>query len=229
MYEEILQGLYAGNELAGAAPEEQFEYLCSLQASVKKLRSAYRAGTVSIDYADKLTQAAYLIAYFPHYTEPMFWVFTKHGLAIPARLSVFGGGPGPETIGLLRYISDHHPNYIGGLAVKIYDSGHDGWDWSRTIVRKFVVPTFQGKVKCAIEAEYLDISRTLASRIESPHFCVFQNCFNEVPHSASMDLHKNIISLYESLSEGSWLCMIHTEDGLGIGRGASGQVLAIEN
>ncbi len=133
MYGELLRGLFAVGNLMTA--ERQETYLRELQPQVRALRQAYPRYPVVFDSADRSVQAAYLLAYLPHYTELLYEVFVRIAdITTPARLSLFGSGPCPEVVGLLRYIQDCHPQHADALQVTTYDIAHDDWAWSRNKV-----------------------------------------------------------------------------------------------
>jgi len=70
LYEAILKGLQESGRFYNARRQGHFEsYLASLQSFVKILRKAYRNNKVAVDYSRTEMQAAYLIAYYPHYVE----------------------------------------------------------------------------------------------------------------------------------------------------------------
>ena len=77
----------------------------SMQDSVKWIRSRFKKPIGHhIPYEDEKFRAAYLLAYFPYYIEPICHVLQK--VDIPDSLFVsghlkaafFGGGPGPEVL-----------------------------------------------------------------------------------------------------------------------------------
>lgn len=70
LYKYILDSL---RKLSQAQSEAAFKsYLRSLQPKVKRLRKAYLDHQVVVDYSEPEVQAAYLIAYYPHYAEMTF-------------------------------------------------------------------------------------------------------------------------------------------------------------
>ena len=214
MYDELLRGLFEAGNFTTA--ESQTSYLQSLQQGVKALRQGYAKYPVEVNYADHAIQAAYLLAYFPHYTEPLYEVFKRTpDAAIPARLSLFGTGPCPEVIGLLRYIRDYLPHHSDALDVTTYDIRHDDWAWSRNVVLNHVVPSFRGLGQCNFLGRRLDLSTPFLLEGVGTEFCVFQNCLNEIPQGAWDAFARSVIDLYRSLQPGSWICMIHAGERIG--------------
>jgi hypothetical protein len=70
MYELILEALYRLNNLTGA--EEKAQYLQSLKSVAKELRRSYdpnAAPNVRVNYRTKNVQAAYMLRYFPQYSQ----------------------------------------------------------------------------------------------------------------------------------------------------------------
>lgn len=209
MYEELLRGLFATGNLMTA--ELQANYLRALQPGVKALRQGYTRYPVSIDYADRSIQAAYLLAYFPHYTEPVYEGFRRAAaIAIPTHLSLFATGPCPEIVGLLRYIGDHRPQHADPIHITTYDVAHDDWAWSRNIVLRHVVPAFRGPRFCNFVGHGLDLAVPFQLDSVGREFCVFQNCLNEIPQDAWGTFTRSVMGLYQRLQPGSYLCMIHS-------------------
>lgn len=64
MYSNILAAIQHIEKIDN--PEQ---YLQSLQPYVRQLRNSYCSSTVTVNYSDFNTQAAYLLAYYPQYAE----------------------------------------------------------------------------------------------------------------------------------------------------------------
>lgn len=212
IYRSLLREVLRAEDLSSEKAES--EYLQSLKPFVKKLRSAYKRDTINIDYADKGIQSAYLLAYFPHYTDMIFKIFQQHGdaIGIPSHLSLFGGGPCPEVIGLLRYIDVITPPY-SSLAVKAYDINHEAWGWSRNIIKNVICSTeyeFSRRVPIQLESEPFNFSEILPPAEPEPDFLVFQNCLNEIPAASQATFVDNFVNRYKSLPNGSWMCLINS-------------------
>jgi hypothetical protein len=115
-----LYGLIIDNLTKSIPRDIQSSYLQSLQPDVKRLRSSFRTNHVSVDYSNYNTQAAYLLAYYPHYVEMthraleslqqkdpslMQLVFDKKHL----KVCLFCAGAAPEALGLLSFIKQFYP------------------------------------------------------------------------------------------------------------------------
>lgn len=209
MYAELLRGLFTEESLTTA--ERKIDYLRGLQLRVKFLRKAYTKYPVPPNiYVERGVQAAYLLAYLPHYTEPLYEIFVRNaGIEIPTRLSLFGTGPCPEMIGLLRYIRDKHPRHAEPLRVTAYDLAHEEWAWSRSIVFNYVAPTFLRQNEFKVAGKRLDIAAPFDLGNVGRQFCVFQNCLNEIQPTSWPTFIASVIGLYKNLAPASWLCMIH--------------------
>lgn len=86
-------------------------FLAGLKLQVKELRSLLKGAFTNIDYSDRFTRTAYMLAYFPFYIEPIYYVTKSHiNKLIGANTSeinicFIGGGPLPELLGLSKSIS----------------------------------------------------------------------------------------------------------------------------
>ena len=120
-------------------------YLKNLKSNLKVLRSAYRRkGRVIIDYKETKNQEAYLLAYFPHYTVPIFevleYIIKNHpSLNIPQNLCLIGAGPAPEIMGFLKFINDkfkshEHTNKIN---IELFDIVSE-WGYARKILENII-------------------------------------------------------------------------------------------
>jgi len=144
IYEYILDGLRNSREFQDTESEDTFEnYLISLQSPVRKLRESYRTNHVVVDYSKAITQAAYLIAYYPHYAEMTLEVLRllssdlRFGQEVKA--CFFGAGPCPEVVGVVQFLVEHSPQ-TRKLIANIYDIASDTWDLAREVTDKNVVP-----------------------------------------------------------------------------------------
>jgi hypothetical protein len=71
---ENLYDLILENLTKSIPRDIQSSYLQSLQPDVKRLRSSFHTNHVRVDYSNYNTQAAYLLAYYPHYVEMTYRV-----------------------------------------------------------------------------------------------------------------------------------------------------------
>ena len=140
--EEIFESIKKENNLQGE--KEISHYLSKLKSNLVELRSAYRKVPVKIDYKDKKNQEVYLIAYFPHYTVPIFevleYINKDHpSKNIPKNLCLIGAGPAPEVIGFLKFINTQLESYehIININIELIDIASE-WVYARNILKNII-------------------------------------------------------------------------------------------
>lgn len=211
MYLEILNGLFASNNLT--TDQAKQTYLQNLKPAVQSLRASYRAFPVRFDYANHSVQAAYLLAYFPHYTDLLLTALNKTEAVFAnqniSELHLFGSGPCPEILGFLRYATQHTPRVNRDIQVTIYDIAVEHWRYSRDIIYGHVVPTFLNGSTVHRSAGQIDISQHFTKNFTAgSKLCVFQNCLNEISEANHGTLIQNFRNVYSSLPSGSYLAII---------------------
>jgi hypothetical protein len=209
IYEYILNGLRNSREFYDLSLQGTFEdYLLSLQTSVKELRKSYRTDLVSVDYSKPDIQAAYLIAYYPHYAEMALEIFRllsselDFGQEIEA--CFFGAGPCPEAVGLVQFLVEQSSK-TRKLMVNVYDIASETWTSTRRVTETFVIPKlWQGQF--SISSRNLDFCveksfEPIKSTIKTCKLFVFQNCLNEIANTPL--IQENIKFLFDSAPLGS--------------------------
>lgn len=107
-----------------------------LRPSLKNLRNAYRTdAVVSVDYTQKKTAQAYLLAYAPYHIQQSFETLKTLPSSVIKRLSKQStielvcvcGGPGPEVIAFQLWLKSHGI-YPKTLKVHVYDKHAKGWN-----------------------------------------------------------------------------------------------------
>ena len=146
MYDLILEGLY---RLKGINDEnEKLNYLRQLQPYVRNLRDKYNPGQgqqVTASYLDHNSQAAYLIAYYPHYYQIFYMMLedlAARNVVLPfnsteVQACFFGAGPAPEILGWLAYMRDKFLVVQNAIA-NTFDIAANDWEFSRNITREIV-------------------------------------------------------------------------------------------
>lgn len=114
-------------KLSGASEAHLTTAATQLRDHVRKVRKLYRQPVGgSFPYHDLYFQFAYLIAYFPYYIEPLTHVLTAANLPNDLftngnlKASFFGGGPGPEVLGLAAYLRERAPA-LEHVDVNVFD------------------------------------------------------------------------------------------------------------
>ena len=141
IYDLIAEGIRIEEGLTESGLKTRLE---QLQPSVRLLRRLYRNYPVSVPYEQKDIQAAYMITYFPHYYQLIYKVFIEDHPSIfenksKVKLIFFGGGPGSEVYGAIKYIANNRP-VINIIDVLIFDINADQWKYSHDIMRKHLLP-----------------------------------------------------------------------------------------
>lgn len=188
---------------------------------VRDLRAAYSECPCHVDYSSEHTRAAYLLAYYPFYIEIIHTELSKLPEEfLPASWNnesltacFWGGGPCPEVVGWLAYLSEHCPN-IQSVIVYIFDKYAESWNICSEITRSFVLPSYwDGNLEIhAIPCDLLDLdalSNPLAREaITTSNFFVMQNWLNDQPGtSTSFDncesIIQNIMTMVENAPDDS--------------------------
>lgn len=215
MYNELLNGIYSANNLNNDIAKAN--YLRSLQEHVRNLRQAYRTYPVHFDYTNRNIQEAYLLTYFPHYTDFLWKTLNFTGNQIANEnineLILFGSGPCPEIIGFLRYVNQHNPQNQE-IKVSMFDIAIEDWGWTRHIVYNFAVPSYLNGATCRRSIGTFDLRNPFNIAVDDrKKLCVFQNCLNEIEPATHNNLIRSISSLFERLPNDSYLALIDLDYG----------------
>ena len=219
MLEEILESIKVENNLHDV--NKISNYLNKLQINLITLRRAYSKPPVIIDYTDTKIQEAYLLAYFPHYTVPIFKVLEDiskdhPSKNIPKNLCLIGAGPAPEVIGFLKFINNQLESneHIYNINIELVDIASE-WVYARNIlkniIRKFSLSRLKiYKIKNDVSKK-MSNSSVLLKRYRGNQYkrvVVIQNMINEIGQKSHDVFIENIIKCYENLVAGSFLILI---------------------
>lgn len=193
IFEQLLEGVFEQQKLT--TDTAKVDYLHKLQPTVTEISRSFRNQNVDTDYSNTNTQNAYLLRYFPSYTQLLptalhdldgdnIWlpeVSELHSM-------LFGCGPAPELVGLLQYLHDSD-HYCKQIAPQFVDIAATDWQESRKLTAKYVMnPVRHGRIwkklsNPVIDADIAD--NDLKSKIDPAtcHLAVFQNCFNEISNA----------------------------------------------
>lgn len=186
MYSYILDGLVKHNQINNVEL-----YLQSLQNSVKKLRQSYQANQVRVDYSDSNIQAAYLLAYYPQYTEMTYKVLCDlnynylYSCFVGSRdlqACFFCAGPVPETVAWVKYLSSNYSPAKYAVA-HTYDIASSTWSTSREITKNVVANLCPGW-KFTLNGYNLNLCQqnafpSIRDIIQTSNLFFVQNCLNE--------------------------------------------------
>jgi hypothetical protein len=113
-------------------PSNQADAAAGMRGHVANARRLYLQPIGrQLPYHDPHFRAAYLLAYFPYYIEPIFHVLQS--AEIPdslfdngrLNLALFGGGPCPELLGLAYWLRQRAPQ-LGSVNALVFDR-EPGW------------------------------------------------------------------------------------------------------
>lgn len=221
MYELILEALYRLNNLTGA--EEKAHYLQSLKSVAQQLRGSYNpnaAPTVRVNYRPKNVQAAYMLRYFPQYSQVLRIILNRlknAQVSLPfdqENLSAcfFGAGPAPEVYGFAQFLNAAFSNNKK-LTAYTFDIISDEWNYSRGITEHSLVPSIWQNRTFELISKKFDITQAnsvnqFAAIVGQARLIVFQNCLNEINQNSYPSVIANLKSLIGSMSSGSVLTVI---------------------
>lgn len=186
MYSYILDGLVKQNQINNVEL-----YLQSLQDYVKQLRQSYKVNQVRVNYSDSNIQAAYLLAYYPQYTEMTFKVLCDlsynylYSCFVGSRdlqACFFCAGPAPETVAWVKYLSSNYSPAKYAVA-HTYDIAASTWSRSREITKN-VVANLCPDWKFTLNGYNLNLCQknafpSIRDRIQTSNLFFVQNCLNE--------------------------------------------------
>lgn len=214
IYDIIVQGIKDAEGLSDIGLTARLK---QLQPSVKALRSAYRTYPVYVPYEKTEIQAAYLITYFPHYYQLIYKVLIEDYPSIfkdtqRVKLVYFGGGPGPEIYGTIKYIVNNRPE-VTTIDVLLLDINAVQWKYSHNILQNHLLPAFvKPGLQVKFSFNYCDLTKALDENlykgfISGCNLLVFQNCLNEIPIAFTDRLKENVQLIFNLLPEGGSLLL----------------------
>ncbi len=168
-----------------------FESLRQLQPYVTNLRYQYSQSPSHVDFSCRHTRAAYLLAYYPHYIEPIYETLSQFYEVLSVinqpqlRVCFIGAGPAPEALGLAAFVNKNcdQTNAITGY---LLDKFVDGWRLGQEITQYHLVPQYlkhRPFVFRPVEFDFLDescLNDPFTDRaINHSHLFIMQNCLND--------------------------------------------------
>jgi molecular chaperone DnaK (HSP70) len=214
IYDIIVQGI---KDEEGLSENGLLVRLKQLQLSVKTLRNAYRNYPVHVPYERIDIQAAYLITYFPHYYLLIYKVLIEDYPSIfegknKVKLVYFGGGPGPEIYGTIKYIINNRPE-VKIIDVVLFDINATQWRYSHNILQKNILPAIvNSEIQVNISFKHCDLTKQFDEKSNADHIngcdlMVFQNCMNEIPIASINQLKVNFQRIYNLMPSNSSLLL----------------------
>ena len=219
-YPTLLNGLYSAKRLR--TDIQKRAYLQKLQGAARALWHEYRSSDISPDYSKIDYQEAYLLCYFLPYSQPVPYLLNQLVLKkeFPYRLpetgvltaTFFGCGPGPELLGLMRYLR----SFQASLRISAAMLDREPWEHGRRIV-------FQHLLDRAWDPEGYDIREFKVDIVGSSEdflpddseewvkrsdLIVIQHCLNERQNATSERSMENMKHLVEKMKTGGVMLII---------------------
>jgi hypothetical protein len=164
-------------------------YLHSLQSSVRFLRKSYYSYPVSVPYHIQEIQAAYLVAYLPHYYQLIYSILNNDSGELfknktTVSLGFIGGGPGSEVYGAIKFILNNC-KWVTSVNVYVFDLNAETWKFSHGIVLKNLIGNLNGAERLTIKWNALKFNLIADSDIKANIGIVNSLDLLVIPHSSS--------------------------------------------
>lgn len=202
----ILEEFYKNNNIQ--QENEKPLALQSLKKYVKNLRIEYKKPICNVEYGDKNIQNAYMLAYFPHYTQQTDTLLEKLPRYVTDSLfggekiwiSAFGCGPAPELVGIASFINKHYYN-IKEMDAFLMDAYIKDWENYTTFSKDKLSHTVWNAGKTRTRALNCDLRKKCTECDEKSHtvcsqfvnqskLFVLQNCLTDVGQDEKFILNK---------------------------------------
>ncbi|MCU0549469.1 MAG: hypothetical protein MUC48_08995 [Leptolyngbya sp. Prado105] len=210
MYRSILRAIEQQEQI-----QDVEHYLQSLKPYVINLRRGFRNSLIRVDYSDFKVQAAYLLAYYPLYSEVTYRVLMDlaepihQAFAQKKRLQAcfLGGGPTPEAVALSTYLKQSG-SQVNSLTAYAFDIAATTWSKSQE-VSKYLVSKANSEIQFSLQGHPLNLCQknvfsTYRDIIQTTDLFVIQNCLNEFVNTPQVFI-ENIDFLIQEMSESSIL------------------------
>jgi len=186
------------------------ESLHQAQPYVMNLRIAYRKTPSNVDFSCQHTRAAYLLAYYPNFIEPLYEILSRLPPEVvqnafgceKVRGLFLGAGPAPEVLGWIAFLNDHIPEAEIATAY-LLDKYIHGWRTGQEITRYHLAPYYWPKGQIALKPmnfDFLDpetLKDPFVQRsIQISDLVVMQNCLNDQlgNHQPVMTMLQNVFT-----------------------------------
>ena len=219
-YPTLLNGLYSAKHLR--TDIQKRDYLQELQGAARALWHEYQSSDISPDYSKIDYQEAYLLCYFLPYSQPVPYLLNQLVLKkeFPYRLpetgvltaTFFGCGPGPELLGLMRYLR----SFQASLRISAAMLDREPWEHGRRIVfqhllnrawdpEDYDIREFKVDIVGSAEDFLSDDSEEWVKRSD---LIVIQHCLNERQNATSERSMENLKHLVEKMKTGGVMLII---------------------
>lgn len=188
-------------------------FLAGLKLQVKELRSLLRGAFANVNYSDRFTRAAYMLAYFPFYIEPIYYVTKSHIDKLietntsEINICFIGGGPLPELLGLSKSISAK--NNVSILNCSILDA-FPYWITEREYCTKSLLKDyFKGEVRMdSLNFNLWSDDLEIPKEIRNADLVVAQNCINDCPEDKFFTMKKNFQVIWNNMKKSSSIIIL---------------------
>ena len=200
--------------------EEFSKFLIDLRPIASNLYIKLQDKVVDVDYSSEEVQLAYILRYFPGYTEQLYTALyeirkkqKKIFLESPdeIKFGLFGCGPCPEIIAISNFFEDYSSIKPDKITTHLYDKNSHAWSF---IKNNFIYPKYKEidivKFGFRIGHKSADFSTAfkLPKQFDNEYYdvCCFQNCLNEfIKLTNEENLKNNIKSVTDSIKQGGFL------------------------
>jgi hypothetical protein len=209
--EVIMSFLEANFDSWGQTRSEKISTLLPAAEILTTLYSAHQHK--AINYQDTATQAAYMLRYFPYYIETSYNILKAIDTATinpvfidDMSICLYGCGPAPELLGILKYIQNCQPN-VRTVNINFFDK-HEWSPWRDVCTRMISREYWSGKIDKVNQSpwNYLtdNISEdpTVLQMIRGAGLHSIQNCFSDLIYSdvANSTIINTFTNLFEMTS-----------------------------
>lgn len=222
MYTEILQGLIKKNKIT--SEDLKISYLRSLHATVIDLWNSYRKNYFYLDYKHCKIQEAYMLRYFPSYSELVYLELKAKSDLIKfhdnnINCILFGSGPCPEAYGIIKFINEYQKERRNINFVSL-DKVAEHWEATRSITINELIPCINKDNKFRINSWKYDLTipiktynkeslKSFNTLIGKSNLIIFQNFLNEINLKINgTNVYQNIVHIYNNLPKGSIIIFI---------------------
>ena len=205
VYHELLKNLYTED----LNTEQKHFYLQQKQELARELHQKYlipQKTHVEVDYTDSQIQEIYMLRYSLPHALQIPWVLESlrkrnfHHLKNNLTVSLFGGGPCPEILGLRHYLNKTPSNQVNISAAR-FDIVPD-WKWN---YRSDTFSSFKSNL-AGNGSDFLN--STSREWVENSDLVVIQNCLNEIPELSFSQLLINLKYIVEVMKPGALMLVI---------------------
>ena len=219
-YPALLDGIYSAKQLR--TDSQKRSYLQKLRDPAIELWREYQSSDISPDYSRQDYQEAYLLCYFLPYSQPVPYLLNQLVLKknfsyqLPEKglltASFFGCGPGPEILGLMRYLG----SFQSSISISAAMLDRESWEHGRQIVFRHLLDRIWNPDLYNIqefEADIVGSTRDFLPAdseewVKRSDLIVIQHCLNERHNAKSELLIENMKQLVEKMKTGAVMLII---------------------